>query len=114
MLIYVSFYLRAADIFFAVICIILSFDYKFLVSKFHVNNVICRVTDIIIIIIIIIISVFPLFINSLHVIYLSPLSVDYIQNFVPPVNVVVFFFITNAYLTFRYDYSTSQLLITNS
>jgi len=49
----------------AVICISLSFDSKFLVLKFHVNNLIFLINDIIIIIIIII-AVFPLFINPLH------------------------------------------------
>ena len=36
---------------FAVICVILSIDYKFLVLEFHVNDVNFRINDIIIIII---------------------------------------------------------------
>ena len=48
-LIYCHLYLRVADMFFALICTILSLDYKFLVLEFRVNNVIFRINDVFII-----------------------------------------------------------------
>ena len=45
-LIYCHLYLSVTDIPFALICNILSFDYKFLVLEFRVNDVICRINDI--------------------------------------------------------------------
>jgi len=57
--------LRVADMFFAEICVILSFDCEFLVLEFHVNNAICRINDTIIFVVVFV-AVFTLLINALY------------------------------------------------
>jgi hypothetical protein len=57
---------------------------------------------------------FTRFINILHWIFLPFISIYILDKArVPHINSVVFFFATNAIVTFRYSYSTIQLLIIN-